>query len=57
MNKKTLAVIRDGMLSNRLAIQDRRLPETSRAARVNAQIRRSWQRAGDAVRSAYESCK
>ena len=57
MNKKTLAIIRDGMLSNRLAIRDRRLPAGSRAVRVNAQIGRSWRKAGDAVRVAYESCK
>lgn len=57
MNRKTLAAIRDGMLSNQLVVRDRRLPEISRKTRVSAQIERSWRKVGDAVRSAYESCK
>ena len=57
MNRKTLAAIRDGMLSNHLVVNDRRLPENSRKARVSAQIERSWRKAGDSMRSAYGSCK
>lgn len=57
MDRNTLASIREGMLSNQLVVQSRRLPETSRNVRVNAQINRSWRKAVGAMRSAYESCK
>lgn len=57
MKRKTLLIVREGMLSNRLIIDMRRLPEGSRYARVNARINRSWQRVGDAMRAAYEACK